>query len=148
MKWEWPSGVLIHDIPTPISREHSIIMSSKQVALVVGASRGIGRQVAIDLATAGYAVCEPDIQLYKNWFGDQVVVAAKSTSDATSLKDFPPDPNSQASTISTVEREIIEAGGDATAIAVDTRDFESVQKLVEETVKVKSSQISFWWEFS
>lgn len=29
--------------------------SSKPVAIVVGASRGIGRQVAIDLAKAGYA---------------------------------------------------------------------------------------------
>jgi NAD(P)-dependent dehydrogenase (short-subunit alcohol dehydrogenase family) len=29
--------------------------SKQQVALVVGASRGIGRQVAIDLATEGYA---------------------------------------------------------------------------------------------
>ena len=28
--------------------------SQKQVALVVGASRGIGRQVAIDLAKNGY----------------------------------------------------------------------------------------------
>lgn len=29
--------------------------SKKQVALVVGASRGIGRQIAIDLAKEGYA---------------------------------------------------------------------------------------------
>jgi len=29
--------------------------TTKQVALVVGASRGIGRQVAIDLAKEGYA---------------------------------------------------------------------------------------------
>jgi NAD(P)-dependent dehydrogenase (short-subunit alcohol dehydrogenase family) len=29
--------------------------AQKQVALVVGASRGIGRQVAIDLAKEGYA---------------------------------------------------------------------------------------------
>ncbi len=28
--------------------------SAKQVALVVGASRGIGRQIAIDLAKNGY----------------------------------------------------------------------------------------------
>ena len=39
----------------------------KQVAIVVGASRGIGRQVAIDLAKNGYAV----------------VIAGKTTSDAS-----------------------------------------------------------------
>lgn len=66
----------------------------------------------------------------------KVVVAAKSTSDASTVKPFPPEPNSPQSTISTVEREIREAGGQATAIAVDTRDFESVQRLVDETVKV------------
>jgi len=94
--------------------------TNKPVALVVGASRGVGRQVAIDLAKNGYAV----------------VVAAKSTSDAYATKPFPPDPNSQQSTISTVEREIREAGSEATAIAVDTRDYGNVQKLVNETVKI------------
>jgi len=64
------------------------------------------------------------------------VVAAKSISDASAVKPFPPNPNSQQSTISTVEREIREVGGQATAITVDTRDFESVQRLVEETIKV------------
>ncbi|KAE8440943.1 hypothetical protein EG329_006182 [Mollisiaceae sp. DMI_Dod_QoI] len=93
---------------------------NQKVALVVGASRGIGRQVAIDLAKNGYTV----------------VVSAKSTSDAYATKPFPPDPNSQQSTISTVEREIREAGGQATAIAVDTRDYDSVQRLVNETVKI------------
>jgi len=94
-------------------------MTNKQVALIVGASRGIGRTVAIDLAKNGYAV----------------VVAAKTTSDASKANPFPPNPNSNESTISTVEREIREAGGEATAIAVDTRDFESVQRMVDETVK-------------
>jgi len=94
-------------------------MANKQVALIVGASRGIGRTVAIDLAKNGYAV----------------VVAAKTTSDASKANPFPPNPNSNESTISTVEREIREAGGEATAIAVDTRDFESVQRMVDETVK-------------
>lgn len=65
-----------------------------------------------------------------------VVVAAKSTSDAYAAKPFPPDPNSQQSTISTVEREIREAGGEAHAISVDVRDFDSVQKMVDGTVKV------------
>lgn len=64
------------------------------------------------------------------------MVSAKSTSDASQVKPFPPDPNSQQSTISTVAREIQEAGGQATAIPVDTRDFESVQRLVAETIKV------------
>lgn len=92
----------------------------KQVAIVVGASRGIGRQVAIDLAKNGYAV----------------VVAARSTSDASKANPFPPDPSSPQSTISTVEREIREAGGEATAVAVDTRDFASVEIMVTRTIEL------------
>ncbi|KAF2086176.1 short chain dehydrogenase [Saccharata proteae CBS 121410] len=94
--------------------------SQKKVALVVGASRGIGRQVAVDLANEGY----------------RVVISAKSTSDASKLHPFPPDPTSAESTINTVEREIREAGGEATAIAADTRDFASVQRMVDRTVEV------------
>lgn len=64
-------------------------------------------------------------------------MAAKSTSDAYSAQGpFPPDPNSPQSTISTVEREIREAGGEATAIPVDVRDFAAVQSLVDRTVEV------------
>ncbi|KAF3046693.1 hypothetical protein E8E11_005077 [Didymella keratinophila] len=87
--------------------------SKKPVALVIGASRGIGRQVAIDLAKNGYAV----------------VVAAKSTLDASSTSPFPPNPNSSASTISTVERDIREAGGSTVAISVDTRSPPSINSL-------------------
>jgi NAD(P)-dependent dehydrogenase (short-subunit alcohol dehydrogenase family) len=64
------------------------------------------------------------------------VVAAKTTSDASKCKPFPPNPNSPQSTISTVEREIREAGGTATAIPVDTRDSENVKRMVDETVKI------------
>ncbi|KAI1768820.1 NAD(P)-binding protein [Hypoxylon sp. FL1150] len=95
-------------------------LGTGKVALVVGASRGIGRQIAIDLAKNEYSV----------------VVSAKSTSDARSATaPFPPDPNSPQSTISTVEREIGEAGGRATAIPVDVRDQSSVQNLVNKTVE-------------
>ncbi|KAI1179984.1 hypothetical protein F4777DRAFT_530613 [Nemania sp. FL0916] len=97
-------------------------MSPKRVALVVGASRGIGRQVAIDLALTHDGYC--------------VVVAAKSTSDAQSASPFPPDPNSPQSTISTVEREIREGGGETTAIAVDVRDFESIKRCVDKTIEI------------
>ncbi|KAJ0339314.1 hypothetical protein COL922a_004579 [Colletotrichum nupharicola] len=110
--------------------------SPKQVALVVGASRGIGRQIAIDLAKIGYAV----------------VVAAKSTSDASKVSPFPPDPNSQASTISTVAREIHQAGGDATPIAVDVRDQKSITRLVDQTIQIYSrldvlvyNSGAIWW---
>jgi NAD(P)-dependent dehydrogenase (short-subunit alcohol dehydrogenase family) len=87
-----------------------------------------------------------------NFTNGSVVVAAKTTSDASKASPFPPDPNSQQSTISTVEREIREAGGEATAIKVDTRDFESVQRMVDETVKrygqldvVVYNSGAIWW---
>lgn len=65
-----------------------------------------------------------------------VVVAAKTTSDASKTVPFPPHPNSPHSTVNTVEREIREAGGEATAIAVDTRDVEQINRLVHETVRI------------
>ncbi|KAF2837938.1 short chain dehydrogenase [Patellaria atrata CBS 101060] len=92
----------------------------KRVALVVGASRGIGRQVAVDLAKDGYAV----------------VVAAKSTSSQTDhFHPFPPDPNSSHSTITTVAREIHEAGDEATAVQVDVRDPDSIERMVQKTIE-------------
>ncbi|KAF1975567.1 NAD(P)-binding protein [Bimuria novae-zelandiae CBS 107.79] len=110
--------------------------TDKKVALVVGASRGIGRQVAVDLARNGYAV----------------VVAAKSTSDPSTVHPFPPDPNSPASTISTVEREIRDAGLEATAIPVDTRDYATIQNLLAQTVEtygrldvVVYNSGAIWW---
>ncbi|KAI5465570.1 hypothetical protein BGZ63DRAFT_411113 [Mariannaea sp. PMI_226] len=93
--------------------------NSKPVALVVGASRGIGRQVAIDLASNGYAV----------------VVAAKTIGDPSKTTDpFPPNPNSPASNITTVAREITLAGGDASPIQVDVRYPESIQNLISKTL--------------
>lgn len=110
--------------------------NERKVALVIGGSRGIGRQVAIDLAMSGY----------------YVVVAAKTTSDAYKVDAFPPDPNSPRSTINTVVREIEEAGGDALARAVDVRDFESITYLVDETVSQLGSldvlvynSGAIWW---
>lgn len=64
------------------------------------------------------------------------MVAAKTTSDATKTSPFPPNPNSPASTINTVEREIREAGGDATALPVDVRDPGQIENLVKETARI------------
>ncbi|PGG99445.1 hypothetical protein AJ79_08519 [Helicocarpus griseus UAMH5409] len=112
------------------------MQTTKPVALVIGASRGIGRQIALDLAKDGYAV----------------VVSAKSTSDASKTTPFPPDPNSPQSTINTVEREIREAGGDAVALPVDTRDVEAIDRLVQQTVSIYGSldvlvynSGAIWW---
>ncbi|KAF4511350.1 hypothetical protein G6O67_003156 [Ophiocordyceps sinensis] len=112
--------------------------SVKPVALVVGASRGIGRQIAIDLARNGYAV----------------VVAAKSVSAAAAAAAAgpAPDPNSPESTITTVAREIVSAGGEAVAIPVDVRSEQSVADLVAKTlstlrrldVLVYNSGAIFW----
>ena len=65
-----------------------------------------------------------------------VVVAAKTTSNAYETTPFPPDPNSSQSTINTVEREIRELGGDASAISVDVRDAAQIENLVKETVRI------------
>src|ERR1700753_1608710 len=64
-----------------------------------------------------------------------VVVAAKTISDASKTKPFPPNPHSQQSTISTVVREIQESGNEASEVQVDVRDFESVTRMVDYTVK-------------
>ncbi|KAM3515567.1 hypothetical protein MY11210_000745 [Beauveria gryllotalpidicola] len=92
--------------------------SSKPVALVVGASRGIGRQVAVDFAAHGYAV----------------VVAAKTVSDPSKPITAIPDPKSSESTITTVSYEIRQAGGEAHPIQVDVRSEESVNSLVAQTI--------------
>ncbi|TQS33868.1 hypothetical protein Golomagni_05773 [Golovinomyces magnicellulatus] len=91
---------------------------SKPVALIVGASRGIGRQVAIDIAANGY----------------RVVVAAKTVSDPSKPLPKNPNPKSQESTITTVTQEIRNAGGEATPIQVDVRSEQSVQALIDQTI--------------
>ncbi|PWW75627.1 NAD(P)-binding protein [Tuber magnatum] len=92
--------------------------NSHKVALVIGASRGIGRQIAIDLARAGYIV----------------VIAAKSITDESKPYTFPPDPNSARSTITTVAREITEAGGTVLAIPADVRSEASINSLIQATL--------------
>lgn len=114
-------------------------MDSKlEVAVIIVASRGIGRQVAIDLARVGYAgkirSC-PHALASIMLLVSAVVVAAKTTSDASKCEAFPPDPNSQKSTINTVAREICEAGGEAWPLQVDVRDYEAVQHMVDQTVQ-------------
>lgn len=64
------------------------------------------------------------------------MLSAKTTSDASTVTPFPPDPNSSQSTINTVEREIREAGGHAATVAVDVRDAAQIQHAVEETVRI------------
>jgi hypothetical protein len=68
----------------------------------------------------------------------EVVVAAKSTTpqaDLDKIYPFPPNPNSAQSTITTVAREITLAGGEATAIPVDTTNYESIQTLIRKTIE-------------
>lgn len=79
-------------------------------------------------------------------------MAAKTTSDASRCTPFPPDPNSQQSTINTVAREITEADGRATALSVDARDFESTQAMVKELIRMHGrldvlvyNSGAIWW---
>ncbi|PIB01094.1 hypothetical protein CB0940_00525 [Cercospora beticola] len=109
---------------------------NQPVALVIGASRGIGRQVAIDLAKNGYAV----------------IVSAKSTSSPSSNAPFPPDPNSSDSTITTVAREISNLGHESLAIACDNRFPDQIQTLITKSFAWKQrldvvvyNSGAIWW---
>jgi citronellol/citronellal dehydrogenase len=75
-----------------------------RVAIVTGASRGIGKQIALDLAASGM----------------QVVVAARSVRSRDRLPG----------TVDETVREIEAAGGQAVAVQTDVRDAEAIQRLV------------------
>lgn len=91
----------------------------KPVTLIIGASRGMGRQIALTLAAAQHAV----------------VLAAKSTApDVPAGTPFPPDPDSPHSTAGTVAREITSQGGTAHAVSADARDPASMAAAVQATV--------------
>ena len=66
-----------------------------------------------------------------------VAIAGKSVSNASQTSPFPPDPDSQASTVDTVVREIREAGGAALPVHVDVRRFENVQGMIESVIEVR-----------
>jgi citronellol/citronellal dehydrogenase len=100
---------------------------SGKVAIVTGASRGIGRSVALGLARAG---CH-------------IVVAAKSTESTTAL------PGS----IYSVADEIRSAGVQALPARVDVRDSDQIDTLVAQTIEhfgrvdiLINNAGALWWQ--
>src|SRR3972149_251456 len=80
-----------------------------QVAVVTGASRGIGRAIAIDFARAGA----------------DIVVSARSSESA---------PSKLPGTIEQTVREVETTGRRALAVATDVTDEAQVQRLAERTL--------------
>lgn len=80
---------------------------SSPVAVVTGASRGIGKQLSIDLAQAGY----------------RIVCVARSTSEAKGRL-----PGDIDETVSLVR----EKGGEAFSIALDVRDEDAVSRVADQ----------------
>ncbi|ORY78161.1 hypothetical protein BCR37DRAFT_350520 [Protomyces lactucae-debilis] len=92
------------------------------LALVVGASRGLGRQIALSFAEAGYNVC----------------ISSKSLGHQASIG--PVDPNSQDSTLDTVlaELQALPATRDKgllhSAVACNVREEADVRALVQQVI--------------
>jgi citronellol/citronellal dehydrogenase len=100
---------------------------SGRVAVITGASRGIGRAVALGLARAGCAV----------------VIAAKSTTSSEKL------PGS----IHTVAREVEDLGGQALPVQVDVRDETQIEAMAAETLRrfgrvdiLVNNAGALWWK--
>ena len=83
--------------------------AERKVAVVTGASRGVGRAIALGLAREGFAV----------------VIAAKSVESTEKL------PGS----IHTVAREVEELGGEALPLQVDVRDERRIEEMAARTVE-------------
>ncbi|MFQ3611086.1 MAG: NAD(P)-dependent oxidoreductase [Fimbriimonadales bacterium] len=99
---------------------------SGRVAIITGASRGIGRAIALRLAREGVAV----------------VIAAKTAE---------PDPRLPG-TIYTVAEEVEALGGRALPIQVDVRDDNAIQQMVEQTLQtfgrvdiLVNNAGALWW---
>jgi citronellol/citronellal dehydrogenase len=100
---------------------------SGKVAIVTGASRGIGRSVALGLANAGCSI----------------VIAAKSTESTAAL------PGS----IYSVADEISAGGGQALPVRVDVRDSDQIDAMVAQTVEhfgrvdiLINNAGALWWQ--
>jgi citronellol/citronellal dehydrogenase len=83
-------------------------VSSAKVAIITGASRGIGRALALGLAREGWSV----------------VIAAKSTESTERL------PGS----IHSVAQEVEALGGQALPVQVDVRDEAQIEAMVAQTI--------------
>jgi len=88
----------------------------RNVALVTGASRGVGRGIAVALGAAGWKV----------W-----VTGRTSRTDRTGRRPSGEDPSHLPGTVEDTAEAVTAAGGDGVAIVCDHRDDDQVRAVVE-----------------
>jgi len=100
----------------------SVSLSNPRVAVVTGASRGIGRGIALELGSSGYKV---------------YVLGRSSRNKSKKYEDQRPTPDNLDLTVESAAEEISKLGGCGMAISCDLNQDGEIERVLEEIYKIE-----------